>query len=473
MKFEIPPNILFLMSELETHGYEAYIVGGAVRDMLLETPVHDYDVATSATPEQVMEVFSSYQVIPTGIKHGTVTVVLEDDSCEVTTYRSDGKYTDSRHPDSITFETDITKDLARRDFTFNAIAYKPPLHHKPPQFIDPYNGIEALGRGVIEVVGATPERFQEDPLRIMRLLRFYMQLSHLHPQTMTLATYKAALDHMGLLRQISAERIRDELSKILLWFDYKAYQADAQYQELFKAMLKVVIPEAERCVDYQQYNPYHHKDLLEHTLLAIDFLNQSKYSRLDIALALFFHDIGKPDTAILDDKGVIHFYAHAIRSVELTKEIMTRLRFDTHTIEKVAELVQHHDATLVPTKHSINRMINRLHHNQYEDLWMVCNCDWLAHNPSHPRYQPLIVELDACITLYREMQQAKQIITRKDLAINGNDIMDIGIPQGKQVGLVLENCLQMVISEQMPNDNRKLRAYVRLLKDTLELGKER
>lgn len=473
MKFEIPPNILFLMSELENHGYEAYIVGGAVRDMLLETQVHDYDVATSATPEQVMEVFSSYQVIPTGIKHGTVTVVIEDDSCEVTTYRSDGKYTDSRHPDSITFETDITKDLARRDFTFNAIAYKPPIDHQPSQFIDPYNGIEALGRGVIEVVGATPERFKEDPLRMMRLLRFYMQLSLIRPQTITLATYKAALDHMHLLKNISAERIRDELSKILLLFSYQAYKADVQYQELFKSMLRVVIPEAERCVEYQQLNPYHHTDLLQHTLLAIDFLNKSKYSQLDITLALFFHDIGKPDTAVLDDSGIVHFYAHASRSVEMTKEIMTRLRFDTHTIEKVAELVQYHDATLVPTRHNINRMINHLHHNQYEDLWMVCKCDWLAHNPNHPRYQPLIVELVACITIYRDMQQAKEIITRKDLAINGYDVMEIGIPQGRQVGLVLENCLQMVISEQMPNDYRKLRAYVRLLKDTLELGKER
>lgn len=465
MRFDIPDNIIFIIRELENNGYEAYIVGGALRDMVLNKPVHDYDIATSATPEQVMDVFKTYQVIPTGIKHGTVTVVMESDFCEVTTFRSEGKYSDSRHPDDVTFETDILKDLSRRDFTFNAIAYRPyvgnskdnyPYNHA---FVDPYRGIDALENGVIEVVGSSPERFKEDPLRIMRLLRFYMQLQC---NTIPVATYKAALDCMPLLKNVSPERIHDELNKILIVFDFDAYKQNEYYEKLFQEMIKVVLPEVVHCINFYQGNPYHCYDVMDHILCSVSKLNKHcSEPHVDLALALFLHDIGKPFTASIGSDGVVHFYGHASVSATLAEGVMMNLRYDNHTINKVKEIIRLHDATFQPSTKSINRFVNNLSYVTFKEIMMIRQCDIEAQNQNHPCYKERILKVNTLLTMYDEMKKRNCMFNLKSLAINGNDLIALGVPQGKRIGRMLNLCLEGVIEGRLLNDKEDLIDYLK------------
>lgn len=324
MNISIPKQILFIIKRLEERGHQAFVVGGCVRDALLNKEPHDWDITTSALPEETVNIFQSEKVIETGLKHGTVTVVNENLPVEITTYRVDGIYTDNRRPNSVTFTSSLTQDLARRDFTINAMAY-----HPTKGLIDPFKGKEDLLNKTIRCVGTAVQRFREDALRIMRALRFASVLDfEIEPNTSA-----ALFSEKEQLQGISAERVREEFIGLLCG------TSCSEVLRQFYPILAVWIPELLPMIGFEQHNPYHAYDVWEHTLKTISAIQATAVLRC----TMLFHDIGKPVTFTLDKKGVGHFYGHGAVSTELAGQIMRRLKFETKTREQITTLVKYHD----------------------------------------------------------------------------------------------------------------------------------
>lgn len=434
-KVFIPDAPKQLMQVLLDAGYEAYVVGGCVRDFLLGQEPHDWDICTNALPDQMKECFANYRVIETGLQHGTLTVMVDHVGYEITTYRIDGEYTDHRHPDSVQFVGRLQEDLMRRDFTVNAMAAD--ISGKIRDF---YDGQFDLEHKWIRCVGDPDKRFTEDPLRIFRAMRFESKLGFAIEEK----TEDSMRRHRYLLQHISAERINTELTGILMGDCYSTLAC-------FPDILSVCIAEIKQCIGFQQNNPHHNRNVWDHTLFAVSVAPKDIYTRL----ALLYHDIGKP-LCYSEDSGVGHFYGHAAVSRDIAEKSLRNLRFDNQTIKLVTQLVEAHDRTIEPRKPVIRRCLNKMGMDQFLRLLDVKEADYAAQAQIYGDRLHKAEILQMTDEIIAAQIQQKDCFTLKDLAVNGNDLIQLGYRPGKKIGIVLNQLLEMVIDGTMENDKTKL-----------------
>lgn len=437
MNMVLPPYAADVLRRLHAAGHAAFAVGGCVRDSVMGITPTDYDLATSATPEEVLHVFEEERVIETGVKHGTVTVLIGDASVEVTTFRVDGTYSDARRPDAVTFTPSLSADLARRDFTVNAMAWD----EREDLLIDPYGGAADIEQRVIRCVGDPDTRFREDALRILRALRFAAALDFsIAPET------AAALRHCApLLEKISAERVAVELCKLICGKNVRAVMLD------YGDVLGVPIPEILPMRGFDQHNPYHIYDVWEHTAAAVE----SAPPTVVLRLAALLHDIGKPPCFTLDEGGG-HFYGHAKTGAEMADVILRRLRFDTATRERVVLLVREHCGFEL-TERAVKRALNRLGPEAFFELSELMRSDNLAQSPALRHRQAWI---DAMERLGRDILNEQACFSLKDLAVDGNDLIAAGYAPGPELGAALKKLLDAVIDGKAANEKSALLAYL-------------
>ena len=439
MKIELPRKVVLIIRNLQRHGYDAYAVGGCVRDSILNRKPEDWDITTSAKPEQVKRIFR--RTVDTGIEHGTVTVLIGKDGFEVTTYRVDGLYEDGRHPKEVTFTSRLEEDLKRRDFTINAMAY-----NDDERLVDAFGGMRDLNYHLIRCVGDPKERFSEDALRILRAVRFSAQLAFpIEPETA-----EAIKSLAPNLEKISAERIQAELVKLLV-SDHPERIQDAC--EL--GITKVVLPEWDDMVGVKQNTPHHKYDVAAHTVHALQNVKNDKVLRL----TMLFHDMGKPVMKTTDENGRDHFKGHAIASEQIAKTVMKRLKFDNDTIRKVTKLVAYHDYRMEPTGANVRRAMHEIGVELFPYYLAVRLADTKAQS-SYERRGKLenIIQIRE---LYRNALRNKECVTLKDLAVTGTDLINLGIAPGKELGTLLNELLDMVIEDPAWNQKGKLCDYVK------------
>ncbi len=431
IRIELPKDVKHILDTLHKNEYEAYIVGGVVRDSILNRPVHDWDITTNALPEQVMELFS--KVIPTGIKHGTVTVMINNVGYEVTTYRTESKYSDGRHPDEVKFVSSLKEDLSRRDFTINAMAY-----NEEEGLIDYFGGLDAIENEEITTVGYPYKRFEEDYLRVLRAIRFSVQLEFNIEKYMYNYMYKYIL---SIDKYVSKERQREEINKILLNLTNKDFNSIWMDDFLGEFGLG-------KLCNISQNNPYHCYDVLIHTLTSMTCVDT-----LELKLTMLLHDIGKGDCKTTDNNGVNHFYGHAKVSKEIAEKWLSRFKYDNKTKEIVLLLIENHDIEFIPTKKFVKKMLNRFGEENFRKLIKVRKADILAQNP-----QFTLERLDKVFKVERLLEEVikdNECFTLKDLAINGNDLKEIGF-KGKEIGFYLNYFLNSVINETIKNEKEEL-----------------
>ena len=434
MTIQIPQKVNSIIHTLQKHGHEAYAVGGCVRDSLLGRIPNDWDITTSAKPEEVKALF--HRTIDTGIQHGTVTVMIEKEGFEVTTYRIDGEYTDSRHPKEVIFTPDLQEDLRRRDFTINAMAY-----NEEQGLVDCIGGREDLEKRIIRCVGNAEERFSEDALRILRALRFAAQLGcSVEADTMS-AIRKLA----PTLANISAERIQAELLKMLV--SPNPSMMRTVYETGISA---VIMPEWDAVMETDQNHPHHKYSVGEHTIHAMEAVKPQKVYRL----AMLFHDFGKPLVKTTDKEGIDHFYGHADVSAELAETIMRRLKFDNDTMETVCKLVKYHDYRPSAAKKGVRKGMAKTGQTIFPMLFPVMRADTLAQS-EHMRAEKLAY-IDKLEELYEQVLADGECVSLKMLAITGRDLLDNGFSQGKQIGVVLNQLLEIVLEEPEKNNREYL-----------------
>lgn len=439
MKIELPRKVVLIIKNLQRHGYDAYAVGGCVRDSILNRKPEDWDITTSAKPEQVKRIFR--RTVDTGIEHGTVTVLIGKDGFEVTTYRVDGLYEDGRHPKEVTFTSRLEEDLKRRDFTINAMAY-----NDDERLVDAFGGMRDLNYHLIRCVGDPKERFSEDALRILRAVRFSAQLAFpIEPETA-----EAIKSLAPNLEKISAERIQAELVKLLV-SDHPERIQDAC--EL--GITKVVLPEWDDMVGVKQNTPHHKYDVAAHTVHALQNVKNDKVLRL----TMLFHDMGKPVMKTTDENGRDHFKGHAIASEQIAKTVMKRLKFDNDTTRKVTKLVAYHDYRMEPTGANVRRAMHEIGVELFPYYLAVRLADTKAQS-SYERRGKLenIIQIRE---LYRNALRNKECVTLKDLAVTGTDLINLGIAPGKELGTLLNELLDMVIEDPAWNQKGKLCDYVK------------
>lgn len=440
----MPKGCKELINILHSNGYEAFLCGGAVRDSILKRPIHDYDITTSATPDEMMEIFKDKRIIETGLQHGTITIVIDGEPYEVTTYRIDGNYSDSRRPDSVTFTQNLKEDLKRRDFTINAMAYNDEVG-----LVDPFNGMEDIEHYKIRCVGRAEDRFSEDALRILRAIRFASQLGFvLEPDT----DWNISKMYKNL-ENISIERINSEFCKIAASSDFCVQMV--LYHEVFS----LFIPEIKDMFGFQQNNPYHIYDVWGHTVHAVEAYScdcEPDLNPRDLitSLAVFFHDIGKPHCYQDGEDGIRHFKGHGRVSADMTDKIMKRLRFDNDTREKVVELVYYHDATFEVGKKYVKRWLNKIGEEQFRRLLNVRRADIKAQ--ADMNQETRLQKIDNIGYVLEEVLQDDECFSLKNLAVNGKDLITIGYKPGKEIGEILNNLLDLVISGEYINEKEKL-----------------
>ena len=434
-KLKLPSDVSYLLNILEEDGYEAYIVGGCVRDSFLDKQPNDWDICTSAKPEEVIDLLECYddiEVILTGLKHGTITAHVNGENYEITTYRIDGEYSDNRRPDSVIFVDDINKDLSRRDFAINAMAYN--WH---AGIIDPFGGYGDLDDKLIRCVGNPDERFQEDGLRILRALRFAATYGFKIEDETAAAIHR----NKDLLKNISAERIQSELCKMLCGkgvLDILLNYSD---------VMVVIIPELGPCIGFNQNNPYHKYTVYDHIAHAV-----ANYDGNDISIkmALLLHDIGKPECYTEDENGG-HFYCHSVPSMRIAKNVMDRLKFDNKTKQEVVDLVLYHDADICPRTRSVKRWLNKIGYEMLDKLINIKGADNGAHSEMAQISLPWrFLEVRK---IAGDIMNTQQPFLIKDLDINGNDILALGVEAGPMVGKILNHLLKKVIEEEIENDH--------------------
>ena len=435
-KINIPADANELIHNLQNNGHSAYIVGGCVRDSILGRTPHDYDICTSATPSEMLEIFKDKKIIETGLQHGTVTVVVNGKPYEITTYRIDGIYSDNRRPDTVTFTDKLVEDLRRRDFTINAMVY-----NDEEGLIDPFNGMEDIKYKKISCVGRAEDRFGEDALRILRAIRFAAQLEF----TIMPGTDWEIHKQYKNLENISIERINSEFCKIASSDDFCVELL------LYKDVFSLFIPELKDMFDFPQNNPWHIWDVFGHTIHAVEYCDSDD---LVVRLAVFFHDFGKPHSYQDGEDGIRHFKGHGKVSADMTDSIMKRLRFDNETRNNVVELVYYHDATFEVGKKYVKRWLNKIGEKQFRRLLQVKKADNKAQNLELSSDR--IKELSKIEDLIDEVLQEDECFSLKDLAINGKDLMSIGYKSGKELGNTLNKLLQLVIDGDCPNEKEKL-----------------
>ncbi len=431
IRMKLPENVLYCIELLEDNGFNAYVVGGCVRDTLLGLNPDDYDLCTNATPEQIASTFSHHALVRNGEKHGTIGVVLEGKVYEITTFRTEGGYTDSRHPDWVEFVPTVEEDLARRDFTINAIAYSP-----TQGYIDPFGGQQDLRDDVLRAVGEPTKRFEEDALRILRGVRFAIRY-HL---TLDEATETAMQECAPLMDNLARERVYTELSKLLPL-------ATAQDMIRFAPIITQVIPELAPAVGFDQHNPHHEHDIYTHTAHVVGAAPQD----LTLRLAALLHDVGKVNTFTLDSNGIGHFYGHARVGAETANEVLLRLKAPTAVRERVVLLIAQHMTLLEPDKRVLLRWLNKYDAETIRQLLALQRADFGSKPTDYTAEDPFA---------YTE-QLLKQIceescLSTKDLAINGDDLLALGAAEGPHIGHCLEFLLELVQGELINNEKEEL-----------------
>lgn len=439
MKIELPKKVLFIINNLQLSGYEAFAVGGCVRDSILARRPQDWDITTSAKPEAIKQIFR--RTIDTGIEHGTVTVLIGKDSFEVTTYRIDGAYEDSRHPKEVLFTNRLEEDLRRRDFTINAMAY-----NEDVRLVDVFGGMQDLNHHLIRCVGDPKERFSEDALRILRAVRFSAQLDFpIEPKTAE-AVRELALN----LKNISAERIQAELVKLL------TSPHPERIQDAYElGITKVILPEWDAMIGVKQNTPHHKYDVAGHTLRTLKYVKRDKYLRL----TMLFHDMGKPAMRTTDENGVDHFKGHPLESEKIARTVMKRLKFDNETIRIVTKLVCYHDYRLAATPKNVRRAMNRIGVDLFPYYLAVRLADAKAQSTYMRREK--MENIVAMRQLYKEILLEDQCVTLRQLAVGGRDLMELGMKPGRELGAMLSELLEYVLDDPKRNTKEHLCNYVR------------
>ncbi len=429
MQIQLPDKVHHIINTLEEAGYEAYAVGGCVRDSILGREPDDWDITTSAKPEEIKRLFP--RTVDTGIKHGTVTVLLGGEGFEVTTYRIDGVYEDGRHPSEVTFTASLKEDLRRRDFTINAMAY-----NARSGLVDLYGGLADMENRVIRCVGNAGERFDEDALRMLRAVRFSAQLAYRIEE----ATGEAVKALAPNLQKISAERIQVELVKLVTSPnpDYlrTAYELGITAQ---------ILPEFDLCMETPQRHKHHCYGVGEHILHSMIGVGPDKVMRL----GMLFHDIGKPQTLTIDPDGTTHNKRHPYEGEKITRKVMRRLKFDNDTTDKVTKLVLYHDYDIAPTEAGVRRAINRMGEDIFAMIFTVRRAD-IAAQSDYMREEKL-AKVAYIEKLYSEIMARRDAVTLKDLAISGNDLIAEGMPPGRQIGETLSALLERVLDDPSLN----------------------
>ena len=432
---QLPEGAAFVVDRLTRAGYPAYVVGGCVRDALLGVAPKDWDVCTAATPEEMQRVFALCHVVETGLKHGTLTVVVNHVPYEVTTFRVDGDYTDHRHPDQVRFVADVREDLARRDFTINAMAY-----HPDAGLVDAFHGQEDLAAGIIRCVGEPEQRFGEDALRILRALRF----ASVYGFALEERTARAVHSLKNTLHGVAAERIRVELGKLLCGKGAEGILRD------FADVIMEVLPALAPMKDFEQHTPYHRYDVWEHTIRAVGAVAPAEALRW----AMLLHDSGKPACFTLDDAGRGHAFGHQAKSAEIAREVMALLRVDNATRDRVLTLVSRHDMTLSESPVLLRRCLHEMGEETLRQLIEVQRADEHGKGVRPPeeidaRARALLAALDAVLA-------TNPCVTLRQLAVRGSDLTAAGLPGGKAVGECLRCLLDRVMEDTLPNDRDAL-----------------
>lgn len=444
MRIKIPDKAANIIKTLTDAGFEAYVVGGCVRDSILGRAPEDWDITTSARPEQVKALFPL--TVDTGLQHGTVTVMKGGEGFEVTTYRIDGKYEDSRHPKEVIFTPSLREDLRRRDFTINAMAY-----NEQSGLVDIFGGLADIEEKIIRCVGSPRERFEEDALRIMRAIRFSAQLGYAIEE----GTKTAIREMAPTLSVISAERVQTELIKLLVSphpdFLRLAYET---------GVTKVILREFDMMMETPQNHPHHCCSVGEHTLHALGYVEQDKVLRL----AVLFHDIGKPAALTEDEDGITHFHGHSAVSEEMTDKILRRLRFDNDTINKVCRLVGYHDYgnSLKPDERLVRRAVNKVGEDIFPLLFPVKRADIMSQ--SEYKRQEKLDNLETWQALYEKIREQSQCVSLKTLAVTGRDLIDEGWKPGPDLGRSLNALLEIVLEHPECNTREVLLKEARRMK---------
>lgn len=438
MKIQLPEKVNTIIQTLQEHGYEAYAVGGCVRDSLLGREPGDWDITTSASPDETKKLFA--RTVDTGIEHGTVTVLLGKEGFEVTTYRIDGKYEDSRHPTEVIFTRNLREDLLRRDFTINAMAY-----NDTEGIVDIFGGMDDLKRKIIRCVGNARERFGEDALRIMRGVRFAAQLGF----SLEKETKEAMTELAPTLEKISAERIQTELVKLLV-----SDSPELIREAYHLGITAVILPEFDEMMRTGQETKYHRYDVGEHTVQAVCNVPPDKVLRLTMLL----HDVAKPEMKTVDADGTAHFKGHDIRGEQKAKEILRRLKFDNDTIHKVTKLVRWHDYRMSAEKKNVRKAMSKISAELFPMYLLVKRADILAH--SMYRREEELENLSGLQKCYEEIVADHECVSLKQLAVTGTDLIGIGMKPGKQIGEVLNELLRIVLEYPEFNNKEHLLRFV-------------
>lgn len=438
MKIVLPEKVTYIIDTLTEQGFEAYAVGGCVRDTMLGRIPMDWDITTSAKPEQVKALF--HHTIDTGIQHGTVTVMIDHEGFEVTTYRIDGEYEDARHPKEVQFTSNLLEDLKRRDFTINAMAY-----NDKDGLVDAFDGVGDLERGVIRCVGVAVERFTEDALRMLRAVRFAAQLDF----TIEDATREAIVSLAPNIAKVSAERIQIEMVKLLT-----SKHPDKLRTAYETGLTAVFLPEFDVMMRTPQNNPHHCYSVGEHTLHALMEIEPDKVARITMLL----HDVAKPVCRTTDDDGVDHFYGHPKEGSLMAKKILRRLKFDNDTTDRVCRLILCHDDNPPLQERAVRRAVYRNGVDQYPALFVVKRADTLAQS-TYKREEKLqyLKEYEA---VYNQIMAKKQCLSIKELAVTGTDLIAAGMQPGKVLGETLNELLEYVLENPEDNTKEKLMEQV-------------
>ena len=440
MTMDMPKNVDIAINLLQSAGFEAYAVGGCVRDSLLGKTPNDWDITTSAKPEDMKSVFADFHCIDTGIKHGTVTVVIDGEPLEITTFRLDGEYEDNRHPKSVTFTSNLGADLGRRDFTVNAMAYS-----KMTETVDLFGGQNDLKNKIIRCVGDPDRRFNEDALRILRALRFASALDFEIEEK----TAQSLLKNCALLGNISEERIAKELLKLVCGKGAKRILTG------FAPVLFEILPELQPMYKNSHDNPHHCYDIYEHTLIAVESIDPEPTLRF----AMLLHDCGKPAVKKFDENSVAHFYGHQRISAEISAQILARLKVSNKFRDEILLLVSNHDRwELYENTEKMPRYLSKFGLDGVLKLLKVMRADVLAQSPEY-RYR--LDQIADAEEIAKNLAAQKPCLSLSELQINGRTLMDIGIPQGRKLGAVLAQLLDEVIDGVTKNTQEALTTRAR------------
>jgi len=439
MRILLPEKVDYIIKQLNKNGHESFIVGGCVRDSILKKAPIDWDIATNAHPSIIKKIFD--KTIDTGIRHGTITVCVGNENYEVTTYRIDGDYINNRKPESVHFTDSLVEDLARRDFTMNAIAY-----HPVTGIVDPFNGIEDIRNSIIKTVGNPKDRFSEDALRMLRCIRFSAQLGF----KIDKSCLNGIKECSSLIKNISSERIRIELTKTLV----------SDYPQKFlllheTGLLRYFFKELDNCFSIDQNNPHHIYNVGIHTIKSLENIEKDPALRWTMLL----HDLGKTVTKTTDKDGIDHFYGHPEKSMVMAEKVLKRLKFDNQSISKILCLIKYHDSIPEPDTLSVKKFLLKTGSSHFKDLIKIWKADALARNPEY--LDRSINKINEIEKIYMQIKSEKIPLSLKELAVNGHDLIAIGFKEGKHVGDILKETLKMVLENPEMNNKEALINYIK------------